>query len=237
MKKSLWLVGLIAVVLAASAACAPAPELRNERFLQDDALVAPNEDCAPPCWRGITPGETTWTEAVANLEDQTDIDDPQIQDIPNAAPARGAVWQQTNGDPCCQIVSEDGETISSIFLQLAPTATLSQVIDTFGEPTYVIGTPGTDDQAIVNLFFPEQSMIVFAFAAGAANGELNASSEVIGVYYTTPDRMDLGIRLSDLYGWKGFGPFSQYAPDAADADFAITQSVTLTPTPTATASP
>jgi hypothetical protein len=73
-------------------------------------------------------------------------------------------------------------------------------------------------------------VIVFVFVAGAAKGELSETSEVIGAYYTTPDRIDLGIKLSSLYGWKGYQPFTAYAPDKPDADFAITQSVTLTPT-------
>ena len=42
-------------------------------------------------------------------------------------------------------------------------------------------TPGTDDQAIVNLFYPKQNMIVFAFVAGAAKGALTVNSEIIGV--------------------------------------------------------
>lgn len=229
MKLRLFLPGVLFLVVFASA-CAPAPNLRNEKFLKDSSLITKGENCDAPCWRGITPGETQWKDALVTLQDQADLDDPQVQEIPNAAPAVGASWQATGGDPCCQIVSEDGKTVSSIFLQVAPTTTLKQVIDARGEPEYVLGTAGTDDQAIVNLFYPKQSMIVFVFVAGAAKGELSETSEVIGAYYTTPDRIDLGIKLSSLYGWKGYQPFTAYAPDKPDADFAITQSVTLTPT-------
>ncbi|MBL8117647.1 MAG: hypothetical protein J0L63_05420 [Anaerolineae bacterium] len=230
MKFRLLLLSVV-VVAVLMAACVPAPNLRNEKFLQDSSLIEIDENCDAPCWRGITPGETKWADAVTILEDQSDFDDPQVQEIPDAAPAKGASWQPTDGEPCCQIVTEDGDTVSSIFLQIAPNVSLGEVIEARGEPTYVLGTAGTDDQAIVNLFYPDQNMIVFAFVAGAANGALSESSEIIGVYYTTPDRMALGINLSDLYGWKGYQPFSAYAPDAENADFAITQSVTLTPTP------
>lgn len=221
--------GVMLLVIFASA-CAPAPNLRNPKFLSDTSLITKDENCDAPCWRGITPGETTWKDAIVTLQDQPDLDDPQVQEIPNAAPAVGASWQQTSGEPCCQIVSEDGETVSSIFLQVAPTTTLKQLIDARGEPTYVLGTTGTDDQAIINLFYPEQSMIVFVFVAGATTGALSDTSEVIGAYYTTPDRIDLGIKLSSLYAWKGYQSFSAYAPDKENADFVITQSVTLTPT-------
>jgi hypothetical protein len=43
--------------------------------------------------------------------------------------------------------------------------------------------------------------------------------------------MQLILDTSSLYGWKGYEPFSAYAPDAENADYAITPSVTLTPTP------
>lgn len=54
-------------------------------------------------------------------------------------------------------------------------------------------------------------MIVFAFVAGAASGALSEKSEIIGVYYSTTDRMDLGVKLSSLYGWKGYQAFTSYA--------------------------
>ena len=120
---------------------------------------------------------------------------------------------------------------------MAPDITLKQVINVRGEPEYVLGTPGTDDQAIINLFYPKQNMIVFVFVAGAAKGALSEKSEIIGVYYTTPDRMELGVKLSSLYGWKGYQPFTAYAPDNPTPDYKSTQSVTLTPTGQAGSSP
>ena len=235
MKPRFLLLGVLLLVVLV-AACSPAPVLRNPKFLKDTSLININGQCDAPCWRGITPGVTNYNDALIILQDETDLDDPQTQSIPDAGPALGASWQPTGGEPCCQVVSEDGQTVSSIFLQLAPEITLKQLIDARGEPEYVLGTPGTDDQAIVNLFYPEQNMIVFTFVEGAAKGALSETSEIVGVYYTTPDRMQLGINLSSLYGWKGYQPFSAYAPENPDApgsvtpDFKVTQSVTLTPT-------
>jgi hypothetical protein len=231
MKLRLCLLGVFAVSLLS--ACIPAPNLRNEKFLNDDSLLKTDETCSAPCWRGITPGETKWSDALAILEDQPDLEDPKSEQAQSIGPnALAAVWQPVNGEQCCQMVSEDGETVSGIVLQLAPTMTVGELVSAQGEPQYVIGTPGTDDQAIINLFYPEHSIVVLAFVAGASSGELSESSEVIGIFYTTPDQMDLGLKLSNLYAWNGYQPFSAYAPDKADADYAITQSVTLTPTAT-----
>jgi len=228
--KSRFLLPGVLLLVVLIAACSPAPNLRNPKFLKDTSLITKNDKCDAPCWRGITPGETKWSDALVTLQDQTDLDDPTAQPIPDSGAAVGASWQPTGGESCCQIISEDGKTVSSIFLQIAPDITLKQVIAARGEPEYVLGTPGTDDQAIINLFYPKQNMIVFAFVAGAAKGALSETSEIIGVYYTTPDRMDLGMKLSSLYGWKGYQPFTAYAPDNPKPDYKITQSVTLTPT-------
>jgi hypothetical protein len=229
MKSRLLLPGVLLVIVFL-AACSPAPLLRNPKFLKDSSVITKDEKCDTPCWRGITPGVTKWSDALVILQDQTDLDDPQTQAIPDSGNAVGASWQPTGGESCCQVISEDGNTVSSIFLQIAPDLTVKQLIDARGEPDYVLGTPGTDDQAIINLFYPKQNMIVFAFVAGAASGALSEKSEIIGVYYTTPDRMDLGVKLSSLYGWKGYQPFTAYAPDNPKPDFKITQSITLTPT-------
>lgn len=232
MKLRLWLLGIFAVIFFAG--CVGAPNLRNEKFLKDDNLITNDEACNAPCWRGITPGETKWSEALVILEDQPDLADPTVQNAENVGPqAKVAVWQPVDGEQCCQMVTEDGETVSGMVLQLAPNLTVGQIIEALGEPTYVVGTPGTDDQAIINLFYPDQSIVILAFVAGANSGALSESSEVIGVFYTTPEQMKLGLDLSNLYGWKGYQPFSAYAPDVSDADYAITQSVTLTPTATA----
>lgn len=227
MKLRLILPGLLVLVFLLSA-CVPVPNLRNEKFLKDDSLLS-SEPCDAPCWRGITPGVTSWSEALTVIEDAPDLDNPETQQAENG-PQIGAQWKQTDGDPCCQMFSEDGETVSLILLQLAPDTTVGQVIAARGEPEYVIGTPGSDDQAILSLFYPQSSLIVVAFVAGAANGALSESSEVIGAYYLTPDRMDLILKTSNLYAWKGYEPFSAYAADAENGDFAITPSVTLTPT-------
>ncbi len=236
MKFRILVPGLLLLIVLITA-CSPAPNLRNPKFLKDTSVISKDEKCDAPCWRGITPGETKWSDALVILQDQTDLDDPQTQAIPDSGSAVGASWQPTGGEACCQIISEDGKTVSSIFLQIAPDVTVKQLIAARGEPEYVLGTPGTDDQAILNLFYPKQNMIVFAFVAGAAKGALSDTSEIIGVYYTTPDRMDLGMKLSSLYGWKGYQPFTAYAPDNPKPDYKITQSVTLTPTGQAGSTP
>lgn len=221
----LLLLGLIAPVLLL-AACAPPPELRDNTLLRDDSLVS-GEPCAAPCWRGITPGTTSWRDAITILEDDADLENIQQQDDENTD-LTGAVFQQKGGQQCCQIVSsEDGATVNLIFLRTAPTNTLGEVIKAHGEPDYVVGTPyPDDDQAIMNLVYTETPMIVFVFVAGEAKGELSENSEVVGVLYTTPKDMDLFMKTNNLHVWEGYDTYKDYE----EGEFEVTPSVTLTPT-------
>ncbi len=232
MKKRLLIAGLLALILVVTA-CVPTPNLRNERLLNDDFLVSPPDNCELPCWRGITPGVTEWPVAITILEDDPNLNDPQVQNLEDGQPAVGALWKMIDGDDCCQMVSEDGQTVSFIVLQLAPTHTLGELIEARGEPVYVIGSPGVEDQALINLLYPESGLIVGVFVAGEQNGALSATSEIVVAYLLTPDRMDLIVNTSNLYAWKGYGSFNMYAPEATEADFIVTPSVTLTAPPPA----
>ncbi|MDZ4766857.1 MAG: hypothetical protein SGI73_20145 [Chloroflexota bacterium] len=226
MKFRLLLPGLLVLVLL-TAACS-APELRDSKLLQDTSL-ATGDPCAAPCWRGITPGETSWSDARTILEDDTTLENLQVQTDENS-PAAAAEWQQRGGSACCQAFTEDGETVSILFLRTAPTVTLGEVIDAHGEPSYAIGSPFSDTQAIVNVIYPSVPMVVYAFVPGIV-GEISAGSEIIGVLYMTQKDMDLLITTSNLHDWEGYNPYSVYRGDE-DAPFDITPSVTLTPTPT-----
>lgn len=227
MKIRFLIPGLILLVFFV-AACSPPPVLRNEKLLNDTSLIT-NEPCEAPCWNGITPGETAWSEALTIVEDDSRMNDPEIQNAQEGS-AIGAQWSKIEGDPCCQMVSEDGQMVSFISLSFAPDMTVDEVLEAQGEPDYALGTPVTDDQAAVYLFYPDKSLIVVVFVAGA-EASLEAGSEVIGALYATPKDMDLTIKTSKLHTWTGYASFSEYRADAPDSEFEITPEVTLTPTP------
>lgn len=225
MNVRLALLGVFALALLL-AACAPPPELRDDTLVDDTSLVT-GDPCTAPCWRGITPGETLWRDALTIVED-----DPQFENIQSredeASNAIGAIWNVQGGPECCQMVAEDGQTINLIFIRPKPNMSLRQVIEAHGEPTYAVGTTVSEDQAIVNLVFPDIPIIVLAFAPGE-QGNLSETSEIIGVFYTTPADMELFVNTQSLHAWEGYVPFMNYHA-GEDAEFEVTPSVTLTPT-------
>jgi len=207
------------------AACAPAPTLRNDQYLKDSSLLS-GEPCAAPCWRGITPGQTSWAAALTILEDDSSISSIEsIQPDPNL-PARLVDFNDAQGGTrCCRMFSSNGETVNSVLTLLAPTITIGEIIDKFGEPSYYIGEGVTDDQALVSMLYPDIPLIVYGFAPGVSQGQLSASSEVIGAIYLTAEDMQTIISQNNLYAWRGYGPLSSLLDGAFD----------ITPIPTSEA--
>jgi hypothetical protein len=204
---------------------ATAEPLRNPALLQDTAVLT-GEPCAVPCWRGITPGETSWDEAVAILQADATLANVQVQEDANSD-AKSASWAQIDGDECCQMFSVDGQTVSVLFLRLAPEITLGDLVEVQGEPAFAVGSPFTDDQAIVNLIYPDQRMVVYGFVPGET-GSLSAESEVIGILLMSPQDLDLLLGTSNLFEWRGYADYATYNPDSATFD--VTPSMTVTPT-------
>lgn len=224
MKHRLILPGVIALLLL-FAACAPPPPLRDDSLLQDISLISTDSDCSAPCWRGITPGETAWGDALTILEDDTTLENVNVQEDDQSS-AKAADFQQKGGASCCQIISNDGEVVSVIFLRVAPNVSLGEMIDAQGEPTYLVGSQYTEDQAVMNLIYPEQALVAYAFVPGTS-GAVSAGSEIVGILYLTPSDMDLLIKTSSLHIWDGYDSYEAYDT----SEFDVTPSVTLTPTP------
>lgn len=189
-------------------ACAPAPEVRNDRYLQDNSFIT-GDPCEAPCWRGITPGETSWNDAVILVQD-----DPTLNDFEERADDEsdsiGAIWGQADGDRCCQMFTEDGENVEFIILQTAPNEDLETVLEVHGDPEYVIGETFSGDQGIMTLFYTETPMIIYAFVEGEA-GELTAQSEIVGFAYMTPENMDVLLESGELQAWEGYQTYQYYA--------------------------
>lgn len=212
--------GLIFII----AACGPTPQIRSDRYLFDTSVVS-LDPCGPPCWRGITPGETNWDDAITIVEDATDINELQIQ-ADEESERIAAAWNAAEGELCCQMFTDDGETISFLIIQTTPDTTLGEVIEQHGDPDYAIGETLTDDQGLFSLFYQDIPMLLYVFIAGES-GELSATSEVVGFAYMTDDTMQLLIDSADpgLHAWDGYQSFTTYM----DGEFEVTPVITLTP--------
>lgn len=191
----------------------PLNQLRNP-FLLEDTSIADSDPCEAPCWRGITPGETTFDEAMAIIEDDEQLSNLQTQE---QGAARIAVWGQVDGDNCCELLAIDGETIDLMRLLTTPDVMVGAALEEQGEPAYVTINEVSTSQAFFTLIYPEKSVMIFVFVAGAESGELTADSEIIGVQYLSQDGMEQFLMASQLYEWDGYATFQDYA----SRDFAV----------------
>lgn len=206
MKLRILLLLLFVVVVAA--ACAAPPELRNPQFLIDDSLVD-NEPCSAPCWNGITPGVTDWGDALTILEDTDGIVDLKTETNDETGEI-AATFQRDGGVPCCLVYSRNGEIVDQMLLQLAPENTLADVIDNLGEPVYFSGTEVSPEQAAAALFYPERSLVVYAFVAGSEAGTVSETSEIFAALYLSAEDMQQVIETSELHDWLGYDSFQAY---------------------------
>ena len=200
---------LLSVVLAVfAAACAPPPVLRDDGFLKDTSLLT-GDPCEAPCWRNIIPGETTWRDALILVED-----DPQLTNVEmvedQESTARLINFTDAGGPQCCRVYTEDGVTVSAVLTLLAPSMNLGEIIDKYGEPTYVAGGDVTADQTLLSLLFPEIPLILYVFAEGVETGELSPASEIIGAIYLIPEDMELLLGSTEMYLWRGYTPLAGY---------------------------
>ncbi len=187
----------------------PERSLLNDRLLDDISLLT-GEPCEAPCWRNITPGETSYEDALANIEALESATTLQADD-------RAITFAGIGGDPCCQIISDDNGLISTILLQLKPQMQFGDVIARHGEPTYVLGQPFSDAEAMLIHVYPEHSMILFVMVAGA-EAALEESSPVVASMYIAADQMSQLVMSTPLDRWKGFLTYGEYVDGEFDVN-------------------
>jgi hypothetical protein len=210
---------------SASAEAAPEADATAEATPEAASEAASDALIGTSCWRGIVPGVTAWSDALTMLEDDTTLENVKTQESEDS-PAKAAEFQPKGGTTCCQVFTQDGETVSVIFLRVAPQVSLGELIEAQGEPSYLVGSQYSEDQAVMNLIFPEKSLVIYAFVPGTT-GALSEDSEIVGVLYLTPSDMDLLIKTSSLHTWEGYKSYTDYDT----SEFEVTPEITLTPTP------
>ncbi len=177
------------------------------RILRDDLLVDTSlideEACEAPCWQGIIPGETTFEEAVAIVEALDGVEEVEVQEID-----AGSFIALFGGEVlCCQIFSEDGESVSTVVLNSAPVVSIGEVIARYGEPDYSDAASVSPRQTVHNLWFVDYAMVVFVFTPGE-DAALSEESEVVGAVYVESDLyteiFNDNLSFGVLYEWTGY---------------------------------
>ena len=208
MKRGLLFLGVLFAVMAL-AACSADINLLDDTKLSDTSLIS-GEPCAAPCWNGIVAGETRYRDAklIIESDDRFKISDEPSPEDGNTA--RSFTFAEGENPACCQVVSRDGETVSSFLLQTAPIMNFGAVYDVYGEPDYLAAEQVNDEQGYMALVYSEAPLILYAFVANPPTGAISVTSQIIGTMYLGEADMGELLNCASLYHWDGFREFTSY---------------------------
>lgn len=184
--------------------------------------------CQPPCWEGITPGQTTATEAVTILQCSPLIATVEITSVPLLPTVGLVIWNWAGG-------KEGGEaafntrTPSNLIYVVHPsfpiTFRLGDVIQAYGEPSHVIARshrePHSSDISYdLSILYRSQGFILIG-DAGRSKPTLSADTLVSVTFFALNDeglQAALGGAAAYpewLVPWRGMKDFDYYCRDIA----------------------
>ncbi len=137
MKQKSKLVGLL-FLMSLLAACVYQPTPTPVPQIPDDSLIT-QSPCAPPCWQGLTPGESTWSEATNFLMNNPLVKGNVEKPYDSAKGYHLWWWASETQDPlrANDIDSDKNDHITYISLSPNTNITIGEVIQVYGLPTYV----------------------------------------------------------------------------------------------------
>jgi len=223
MKKASTLIAALCILAIFAAACGTPPPLQSDKYLGDTSLVATEgADCTTPCFHGIIPGQTTFTDALNKIKGDTAFSSVQSQDSPTSAGWAAA----GSGEACCQMTSANQTApIDALVAKVAPKMTLQQVIAKFGDPKYTFPVDYTSEEVAIAVVYPDNGIVVWV-TPGNADSTVDGNAKVVIILYFNPKEWDTKYKPSaELQAWAGFQPYKNYQ----SATPVITPAITPTP--------
>jgi hypothetical protein len=222
MKKVFVLITALGILAVFAAACGAPPPLKSDKYLNDTSLVAKDDaSCSTPCFRGIIPGKTTFTDALSKVKADSAFTSVQSNDSP---PSAG--WSVAgSGEACCQMTAADSGVVDALVVKVAPNINLKQVIDKYGQPKYSFPVDYTSDEVAVAIIYPDKGIVAWV-SPGDPNSTVDANSKVVIILYFNPaDWTTKYLPTGELEAWNGYQPYQTYK----NATPVITPAITPTP--------
>jgi hypothetical protein len=218
MRKPVSLILFLAVLSIVVSACGTPPPLKSDKYLDDNSLITENP-CGPPCFRGITVGQTTYTDALTKIQGDTAFTGITKDENPSRA-----AWTTTGGEACCQIVASAEGLIDAIVIKLAPKITVKQLIEKYKDPTYVTPVDYSAEESALALIWPDKGMVIWVLT-GDANSSLDESDPVVASIYLNPASFPELLKTATLQGWNGYQAYNAYKTQTP----VVTPAITATP--------
>lgn len=182
--------------------------------------------CRAPCWEGITPGKTTFTELVPLLQNN-----PEIEKINYYEPGdrlyNEITWDSlTQKNSFGRVVYDLSSTIViKVDLAFPYTFTLGEVIAVYGEPSHVLAMAGRNVERPkeidyrLTLFWQSQGLALswsVPYPGHTPKVDPNLIFHSVGFFEPTTQGLEGFIALGNkaqipfLEVWKGYTDFQKY---------------------------
>jgi len=211
-----------ASVIVACVGCTQPPPL--------DMTLLTGEPCEPPCWQGLTPGQSTEEDVAAFMESTGFVDTRTVHRAGFTRLTRdgeevagiGIHWSSSAGlGPCNHLSIEEG-VLKYITICPDYNLALERLFDRYGPPEkYHAILQGFERRWVeVTLFYPTHGFTVDVVLA-YDDGTLQPESSVASMWYFRAAPLDRFIELGweagyfgrtparwpeFLHDWQGYGP-------------------------------
>ncbi|HZU87177.1 MAG TPA: hypothetical protein VFF78_06815 [Anaerolineaceae bacterium] len=195
------------------------------------SLLLEDTNCAPPCWRGITPGQTSKEEALQILTamDEVKPDSVIVAPLSERYPESISATFREAKERIVVLYLRQGKVAALAFWGESGTA--AQAVDFFGLPEVVVAVFGQAEPPylVYSYLYPGRG-IRFGYrqdnTACAAQAELRRDAVLGAVIYFDPGEfsallsegeLGLGIRKLETLAaravpWTGFGWIEAFSP-------------------------
>jgi hypothetical protein len=204
LSKNAGLMILLVALLSALSSCAD---------MADSYLVG-TEACAPPCYLGIEPGETSADEAVRILDALAADGKGRLSVFESGV----IEWQV---DAANYFLFPDEGRIERIVLDLRPrslavrTTSLRKVIALFGEPAYWSSSSSEDSNIVITVYYPEKGLAFIVNGDGQGSSIEPGARVALAIFLPPSDAASMaasffsgdagGSALSNFRIWRGYG--------------------------------
>jgi hypothetical protein len=189
------------------------------------SVILSDTRCAPPCWAGITPGQTNSNDAYSILGEISGVDEDGIllnYDRDDTLTSLQWIFLRPLPDNLGTLHFEQ-DLVTAVDILTVNSLTLEEAVERLGEPALLWSRIGSGDNReyldvyLVNPAAGYRLELVLDIPQGASEVELKAAAGVFSVLYFDPQSfqhlLDTGILINtpghsfpgDFQAWPGYG--------------------------------
>lgn len=164
--------------------------------------------CEAPCWRDITPGETSITQVADKI--RADRQNVEIATQTLETGEQAVTWKTFNTglNEGNYVISNPEGTVDAISLLDLSTYTLGEVFEAQGEPDFALVVPNDENSAVLYAIYEDKALFVLGFIITAEG--LTEDTAVVGAQYYAPAVMDELLAKVNGSAWTGYESLADY---------------------------